>query len=316
MNANDVIESYVAEVAVQLPRRQRNDVAFELRALLDEELQAKANAAGHAADAAMAIALLRAFGRPEDVAARYRPAVTIVDPVDGRNFLRALFIGLAIIWCLGLLAHLRQPLASGEHVLSALGRWWGGTVVSSLWWPGLLVVGFGTAAWVRRRWPRTAEWKPRAGDRIQGGRAGLAVGLVGILCGVFVLVNPHWLLDVVWGGRAAPAAYEALTYTDTFLRRQALWLLALLLLNVPLLIAVIVKGRWSAGLRRAETGLAVATCAAMAWTVLDGPVLIAPHADRTAKFLIAAIIAYMLIHFGVSGYRSVKPTPAGRIEAR
>ena len=39
MNANDVIECYVNEVAVQLPRAQRNDVAFELRALLQEELQ-------------------------------------------------------------------------------------------------------------------------------------------------------------------------------------------------------------------------------------------------------------------------------------
>jgi hypothetical protein len=41
MNANDVIE---AHVAVRLPRRQRNDAAFELRALLHEELRARAEA--------------------------------------------------------------------------------------------------------------------------------------------------------------------------------------------------------------------------------------------------------------------------------
>ena len=46
MNANDVIESYVTEVAVKLPRKQRNDVAFELRALINEELQGRAEAAG------------------------------------------------------------------------------------------------------------------------------------------------------------------------------------------------------------------------------------------------------------------------------
>ena len=38
MNANNVIESYVTDVALQLPRRQRNDVAFELRALLQVSL--------------------------------------------------------------------------------------------------------------------------------------------------------------------------------------------------------------------------------------------------------------------------------------
>ena len=46
MNANDVIESYITDVALRLPRRQRNDVAFELRALLHEELQARADDAG------------------------------------------------------------------------------------------------------------------------------------------------------------------------------------------------------------------------------------------------------------------------------
>ena len=86
MNANDVIESYVTDVAAQLPRKQRNDVAFELRALLDEELQAKAEAAGRGADAAMATELVRAFGRPADVAARYRPTLTIIDPADGHAF--------------------------------------------------------------------------------------------------------------------------------------------------------------------------------------------------------------------------------------
>ena len=44
MNANDVIEAYVTDVALRLPRRQRNDVAFELRALLNE---------GHLAGAAL-----------------------------------------------------------------------------------------------------------------------------------------------------------------------------------------------------------------------------------------------------------------------
>ena len=66
MNANDLIESYVTDVAVQLPRKQRNDVAFELRALINEELQARAEAAGRGVDAAMATEFLQAFGRPED----------------------------------------------------------------------------------------------------------------------------------------------------------------------------------------------------------------------------------------------------------
>lgn len=316
MNANDVIESYVTDVALRLPRRQRNDVAFELRALIDEGLQDRAEAEGRAVDAAMATDFLQAFGRPEDVAARYRPTLTIIDPADGRSFLRATVIGLAIIWCLGLLERLQQPIGSGAELLGVIAQWWLGTVVASLWWPGVLVVYFGVAAWVHRRWPNTAVWKPRSGDRIQGGRAGMVMALVGMLCGTYVLLDPRVVLDIVWNGRAALVAYEALTYTDTFLHRQAPWVLATLLLNIAVFMVVIAMGRWSALMRRIETALSLITCALLAWTVLDGPVFMTGRSDGTAKFLVALIVAYTLIHFAVKAYRRIRPMPDRRLHAQ
>ena len=210
MNANDVIEAYVTDVAARLPRKQRNDVAFELRALLNEGLQDKADAAGRAADAAMAIELAQTFGRPADVAARYLPALTIIDPADGHRFLRATVIGLAIIWCLGLCERLLQPIDSDAELLGVLAQWLLGTVVASLWWPGVLVAGFAAAAWTRRRSPQTSVWKPNTNEIAPGSRAGMVLGLVGIAFGIFVLIEPRWVLDFFWGGRAAPAAYAAL----------------------------------------------------------------------------------------------------------
>lgn len=314
MNANEVIESYVTDVAARLPRKQRNDVAFELRLLLKEELQAKADAAGRDADGAMAIDLLRDFGRPADVAARYRPTLTIIDPADGHRFLQAAVIGLAVIWCMGLLAHLRDPIQSGWDVLSLLGQWWGGTVIPSLWWPGVLVVGFGIASWARRRWPRTAEWKPRTADSIHGGRATMALGLCGMLFGLYVIVDPRWVLDFFWHGQAAPAAYEALTYTDAFLRRQGPVLFALIALNIPLAIAMIMSGRRSAIMQRIEMGLSLLTCAATIWTIADGPIFMSPNSDQTAKLFMTLIAALALIDTGRKLYRRVKPTPDGQIQ--
>ncbi|MBM3263701.1 MAG: hypothetical protein FJY97_09805 [candidate division Zixibacteria bacterium] len=315
MNANDVIESYVADVAALLPRKQRNDVAFELRALLNEELQAKAETDGRGVDAARAIELLHAFGRPADVAARYRPTLTVIDPADGYRFLQATIIGMAIIWGVGLLMPLWQPIDSAGDFLRALGQWWGTTVIPSLWWPGLLVVGFGVAAWTRRRWPQTSEWKPRAHNQSAGSPVARAMGLVGIVFGVYILVDPHWLLDVFWGGRAAPSAYEALTYTDRVLHRQAPFLLALILLNIPLFIAIIVTGRRSVLVQRSETVLSLAMCAAIVWTVLDGPILMAPASEQTAKFFLVLIVVFTLIDVGIKLYRSVKPAPNLPIEA-
>ena len=315
MNANDVIESYVADVAVQLPRRQRNDVAFELRALIDEGLQDKAEASGREVDAAMAIEFLRGFGRPVEVAARYRPALTIIDPADGRSFLRAAAIGLAVIWSAGLLASLQRPIDSGWDLLQAIGQWWGGIVIASLWWPGVLVTGFAASAWARRRRPQSAQWKPRTGDPTTGGRAAMVLGLVGMVCGVLVLLEPRWVLDFFWGGRAAPQAYEALTYTESFLHRQAPWLLLLLVLEILMFAAATASDRWAARLRRYETALSLPLCAVMAWTALDGPVFKAPSSDGVFRVSLAIITLATLAGIGIKLYRRVKPAPDRRAHA-
>ncbi len=309
MNAHDVIESYVTDVVVQLPRRQRGDVAFELRALLDEELQARAASAGRNADPDMAAELIRTFGRPADVAARYRAPLTIIDPADGRAFLQAAAIGVAILWVLGLIASLQQPVDSGGDVLTALGGWWTRTVIPSLWWPGLLVTCFGTAAWIRRRWPQTAEWKPRARDLVHGNRTAMVMGLIGTVCGLVVLIEPRRLLDLFFGGRAAPAAYQALTYAETFRQRQGPYVLAVVALNVPTLITAIVHGRWPATLRHTRLWQSLVLCAVLAWTVLDGPILMTPVSDRAVKFALVIIIASTLVGIGLKVHRSVRPAP-------
>src|SRR5690349_7408782 len=106
MNADQLIESYVSDVVRRLPRRQRGDVAVELRALLGEEMVGRVADRGSAqegATSADAMALLTSFGRPAEVAARYRPALTIIDPADSRAFLKASVVGVALIWLVGLI---------------------------------------------------------------------------------------------------------------------------------------------------------------------------------------------------------------------
>ncbi|HKB49715.1 MAG TPA: permease prefix domain 1-containing protein, partial [Ktedonobacterales bacterium] len=78
MTAEDLIDSYVADVVTLLPRRQRRDVAQELRVLLREE--ADAAASGQASREQAARSLLAGFGRPAEVAARYGSPLTLIDP--------------------------------------------------------------------------------------------------------------------------------------------------------------------------------------------------------------------------------------------
>jgi hypothetical protein len=310
MTPNDVIESYITEVALQLPRKQRNDVAFELRALLKEELQAKADEIGCEPDLAMTLNLLKGFGNPNDVAARYQPTLTIIDPIDGTKFLRWTIIGLVIIWSLGLVLRLSQPINSGVDLLRVISQWWGGTVIPSMWWPGVLVIGFGLASWARQRQTTVPEWKPRDKDRIVGGRVAIAFGLIGMMCGSYLLIHPSLILDVIWNGKAATTAYTALTYTDTFLNRQAPFLFTLVVLNIPFFFAVMIKGRWTTLLKQLETGLSLLTCAVMIWTITDGAMMLSTASDSMAKAIMGLLVVLTLVTMGINFLRQVKPSPS------
>ena len=117
MDAQTVIESYVRDVTQQLRRKDRSDVALELRALLTEELAARA--AGAPADEAMAIELVRSFGAPSEVAARYRPATPLLDAADTRPFIIAAILGaLPLVIASGDGSELRRPL--GVSIIGGL----------------------------------------------------------------------------------------------------------------------------------------------------------------------------------------------------
>jgi hypothetical protein len=136
-----------------------------------------------------------------------------------------------------------------------------------------------------------------------GSRVAAAMGLVGIMVGIVLILDPRGLLDAIFLGRAAPAAVAAFTYTDAFRARQAPVLLLLVMLNLPMLIAVLLNGRRTALMRRLDIGLGLATCAVLAWTILDGPALVAPSGDRTLKWFLALVVVFTLIDIGIKLYR-------------
>ena len=92
-------------------------------------------------------------------------------------------------------------------------------------------------------------------------------------------------------------------------------LLVLIMLNIPLLMIVLAVGHRPAIVRRIELALSLLTSAALAWTVLDGPIFMATASDRTAKLLLLHIIAFTLIYLGVKLHRRVRPTPNQQLPA-
>jgi hypothetical protein len=196
MNVNDVVESYVRDVAGCLPRERRADVAFELRVLLEEELAARAQVAGHAPDTAMAMALLKDFGRPADAAQRYYARPALIEAADTHHFL---------IWALGGLVVLAVHVLTGHRDVDF--------DATALQWLGILLLCFALAGWWRRRRPGTFAWKPTHGPDWMP-RSLSALALVGILVfPVFMYAAP-----VTFAGLWLPAAVpvDGLTLSAVF----------------------------------------------------------------------------------------------------
>jgi hypothetical protein len=170
MNTAEMLDAYVRDVVAHLPRRTRRDVALELRALLGEEIAARASAEGRAPDRAMVMSLLAGFGRPGEAARRYHERPPVIDPTDTHHF---------VIWGVG--------GAVALAVLSAANAPGAAEKDLFLRWLGVLVIVFAAMGWWRRhRRPGVLGWKPkRAHDDWPRWLTGV--------CLVLTLVFPVWM---------------------------------------------------------------------------------------------------------------------------
>jgi hypothetical protein len=294
MDANDVIESYVRDVARQLPPRKRNDVAFELRALLADDLRDRAAAEGRAPDAGMAVAMVRGFGRPSQTATRYYEPFTIIEPSDTWSFLVATVAGAVVILLLA------SPGASAQAGTAFLG------------WLGALVVFFGSKNLVLRYQPDAFAWKPRpVRDADRSSRAaGVVLALLSAAALVLYLA-PGRVVDAVSGGRIAA---QTLAYSDSFTSPLRMpWLAGLLVLAIGLYVLVVVQGRWRPATRWARILLTAAIAVQLGWHARYGAIFQDPQTEDLLVPAIAAAAGLILIVCCVEVYREyVRVSPAPR----
>jgi len=294
MKALDVIESYVADVAAQLPQRQRADVAAELRSLLIEELNAKPHDAS-SPDAALA--LVRAFGRPADVAARYHAPYVLIEPSDTRSFLLAFVVGASLI-----------PGSNGRLPIS-LDANTGGILL--LAWLGALLLFFAGRSWLRRRSPDAFAWKPSPVRDRDAVNLPLQFGIV-LLCvaGIVVYLSPGAPISFLSGGRIGA---DALRYTDDFLQPWRL-------LGFPVLLSVFavlnamaaLRRRWTPLLRGLSICFLVSAAIQLGWHASSGDLFASPVIDRSARLALQLLGAALMITAAIETYREWIRIPAPR----
>ena len=165
----DLIERYLGAVGALLPRAQRADITAELRDVLLNQREEREAGLGRALNRDEEAELLRGFGHPIRVAARYGPQRALIGPELYPIFIFVLKILLAIIAASALVsgavnlafntAAADQP---GPAIVTALAVWWNGSIISV----GVLTIVFAvfeyTGTPLLDKWdPRTLPARPR-----------------------------------------------------------------------------------------------------------------------------------------------------------
>lgn len=97
MDTNELIERYVHEVGQKLPRSSRADIEMELRSLLYDTIEERAADSGKAPNAKMTADMLRELGKPDAMAAQYRPEQSLIGPQLFPIYKQVLTIVLVIV---------------------------------------------------------------------------------------------------------------------------------------------------------------------------------------------------------------------------
>ncbi|GGN29479.1 hypothetical protein FHR83_007723 [Actinoplanes campanulatus] len=274
MDADDVIESYVHDVARRLPPRKRDDVAFELRALLREDLRSRPD--GGTPESA--VEMLRELGRPAETAARYHRPFTLVEPSDTWSFLVAAVAGGVVAWVM------IPP------------KW---TSVATLAWLGLLVIGFAGRGLILRRRPEAFAWRPHRVRRTdRASRAGVLAQFTAWAVLLVVYLNP------------GPLTYT----DDFAGPLRMPWLVAILALHLALLALVFQRGRWQAWTRWTRLLLTVEAGLQLGWHCHYGDVFADPGADALVLPWVAALAGVLILVAALMFYREVtRVEPAPRL---
>jgi hypothetical protein len=290
MSTNDVIDAYVGDVVRRLPRAGRNEIGFELRQHLVEMLAERAEAQGRDADDAMVLNLLREFGAPAEVAARYAPPGPAAIPAEKtRSFAIVSLVGIGLQWALTLPAVFQGQSLAG---------WWLTWGLGAFWWPGLVAMLSLAEAWLRHAgWIRPA-WRPRVVDPDRVERGPTAFGLATIALGAAFMIALPWL------ARLMPAPLpQVFAFDPEFLRARAAPVVLLWAATFVVRAVALSRGRWTAALRRVDLALSLAFVGLLVWWLLAGPIFQAPATDAGAKGAIGLVLFFIALDLGVRAVR-------------
>lgn len=203
----DLIDRYLAAIGILLPREHREDITAELRDALETRAEEKQAEVGRALSVGEESELLRAFGHPLAVAARYGPRQYLIGPDIYPLYVIALKILVAIMAVMALVvaavAEAIHPGDWGAAVRAEVGAFWHGAV------PTIAAVTITAAVFERYNIPLgfLSHWNP--GDLPRSPRRPLLRPQTEFEHAAGILVQTVFIL---WWIHVLPVGLTYLTY--------------------------------------------------------------------------------------------------------
>ena len=307
----DLINRYAHEVGQYLPHRLRADVEAELRSLLTDSVEEKALLGGVPAGDEMAAKVLREFGTPKDVAARYAPEPQyLIGPRLYPAYVTSVKVMLPILAAIfvALIAAGRFRHAGEPPSVAPFFRATGSFLWSALENLGIMTLVFALVERaIRHREAAGKTWDPSAlppvndPDRISYFGRIFALYVIAALALLFNFF-PDWVAVYVFRNSDA-SVYPLLT--PDFARYMPLinawWVLAFVL-NL----AVLREGRRTRPTRWAEVGLEVFSAVILLLVVIGPPVF---RYDVLIKIVLQWFLVFSAIKACVLLYRLLRRRP-------
>lgn len=299
MSSNDVIEAYVSEVMRRLPRKERNEIGLELRDLLNQMLAERTQ---DAATDDVVLNMLREFGTPAEVAARYRPPGVVIIPAEQTRIFALLSLGgMALQW-----ASTLPRVFDGQPLVA----WWFTWGLGAFWWPGFLAMMSLMGVFAHQLGMFKPTWNPRTVDPERINRNAMAFGLAGFAIGVALMICLPWITPLM--PEPMPRIFA---FDPTFLRERAPPVILLWLGSFVTMFVAMLKGRWSKPTRNLSTAFSLGFGALLVWWMTAGDIFLSPATDEGAKGALGLVVAIIVVDLAYRLYRRRPQMRAPKIKA-
>ena len=297
MNANEMIDRYIHEVGQHLSRKNREDIQLELRSLLQDSLDEQMADSRQEPSTKMVAELLREFGSPEAIAARYRPEQVLIGTKIFPVYKLVVTITTAVVAAIHLFG-VAYVLLQGET--ADLGQ----TILSSLLsfgqtiflWLGLFTVIFAIVERVEDgaldfELNKAADWDPYQLPPVKDpDRINRLEMIVGIIFAALFIVAFNFFFDAIGFIDFTGEDRGIIPLLAAEFQQHVPWLTASWLLESLLKVVVLAQGRWQRSTRWAQVGSELFGIYVLYRILVSTAISVVPFFTVAAKGVITIVI--------------------------